>query len=245
MGDLPQDREDGRPPPAATGERASDLLEHFLGSFPGRRIRLGDLVAAMGPRAFGLMLLVLSLPNMLPIPGISTVFGMPLILFGAQMVLGYPRPWMPRRLAALELDREQMSGLLARASPHLRRAERWLRPRASRLAGLWAERAVGLVTLVLGVILILPLFGGNFLPALAISVMALGLVERDGVFVAAGLATAAVALAVVAAVLAAFALGGMAAFGWIRDLMLPVREILPEGLPLPLPDPGESVFDHF
>jgi hypothetical protein len=217
----PSDRDPGVPPRGRprTGLRATELLERFVAEYPGERIRMGDLVAAMGPRAFGLMLLVLSLPNMLPVPGISTVFGVPLILFGAQMLLGYPRPWMPRRLAGLELRRAQLSEILDRAAPHLRRAERWLRPRATRLAGLWAERAVGATTLVLGTVLILPLFGGNFLPALAVAVMALGLLERDGVFVALGLGTAVLALAVVGAVLTAFAFGGVRVFDWLRSVL--------------------------
>jgi len=245
LGSLPSDREPAERrrgrlrvrlrgvllPGPVRGLRATELLERFVHDYPGDRIRMGDLVAAMGPRAFGLTLLVLSLPNMLPIPGISTVFGIPLILFGGQMLLGYARPWMPRRLAGLELRRAQLAEMLDRAAPHLRRAERWLRPRATRLAGLWAERAVGAATLVLGTVLILPLFGGNFLPALAVAVMALGLLERDGVFVAAGLGLSVAALAVVAAVLAAFAFGGLQAIDWLRS-------ILPEFL-----RPGEAPWE--
>jgi len=59
---------------------------------------------------------------------------------------------------------------------------------------------VGLVCLVLAVVLVLPVPLGNMLPALAISLLALGVLERDGVWILAGLATTAVSAVVVSGV---------------------------------------------
>jgi hypothetical protein len=84
--------------------------------------------------------------------------------------------------------------------PWLARAERLLRPRAVLLVLPPMEYLVGLVCLLLAVVLVLPIPLGNMLPALAISMLALGILERDGFWILAGLAVAAVSAAVVSGV---------------------------------------------
>jgi len=197
------------------GHRASDILVHFVTTFPGEEISMADFVAALGHRAFGLLLLLVSLPTALPIPGISSVLGLPLILFGAQMLLGFPRPHIPARLARVRIERRKLVEAMGRAVPYLRRAERMLRPRATGLTGTTAERAVGAMTLLLGLILILPIWGGNLLPAIAIAAMALGMVERDGMFVLGGLGLGVVSTLLVGTVVAF----GAAALSYGADLV--------------------------
>jgi hypothetical protein len=82
-------------------------------------------------------------------------------------------------------------------APWLERAESLLRPRASRLVDPPMEYVVGLVCFILSMILALPIPLGNIPPALAICLMALGILEGDGGWVAAGFLTAAIAVAIV------------------------------------------------
>ena len=180
----------------------SDILGDFIDTFPSDRIALADLVAAMGPRAFGMLFLVLALPNAVPIPGISTIFGVPMILLGAQLLFGLPRPWLPARLGRLDLERSTMRRMLDRTKPYLAKVERLSRPRALAFTGATAERCVGFMVLVLGIILIFPIWGGNLPPAVAIAVMSIGLMDRDGLFVLGGLLFGVVAIMIVAAVIA-------------------------------------------
>jgi hypothetical protein len=82
-------------------------------------------------------------------------------------------------------------------APTLRRLERIVRPRAGWLAGTWTKVPVGIICLVLAIIITLPVPLGHVVPGTAISVLALGLIERDGVAIALGILTAAFGLAVV------------------------------------------------
>lgn len=66
-----------------------------------------------------------------------------------------------------------------------------LRPRASAWALPPMEYLVGLVCLLLAIVVLLPIPLGNMLPALAISMLALGILERDGYWIVAGLVVAA------------------------------------------------------
>jgi hypothetical protein len=164
------------------------------------RISIGDLLAALGDRALAALLFVFAVPNVLPVPpGTSTILGAPLVFLAAQLAFGL-RPWLPGVIADRTIAREDFAGLVRRISPWLARAERLLRPRAVLLVLPPMEYLVGLVCLLLAVVLVLPIPLGNMLPALAISMLALGILERDGFWILAGLAVAAVSAAVVSGV---------------------------------------------
>jgi hypothetical protein len=60
-----------------------------------------------------------------------------------------------------------------------------------------AERFLGGVCLVLGVVLALPIPGGNLLPGIASALIALAIVERDGRLAVVGVAMAILSLIVV------------------------------------------------
>ena len=87
--------------------------------------------------------------------------------------------------------------IVDRILPTLRRLERIVRPRAGWLAGPWARMPVGIICLVLAIIITLPVPLGHVVPGAAISVLALGLIERDGIAIALGIVTAVVGLLVV------------------------------------------------
>lgn len=159
---------------------------------------------------------VFAMPNVLPTPpGTSAVLGAPLIFLAAQLTFGR-KPWLPALISRRSMSRVDFHVLIQRIAPWLERAERLLKPRASVLALPPMEYFVGLICLLLAVVLVLPIPLGNMLPALAISLMALGLLERDGVWIGAGLVTAVVALVVVSGVV--FALFKTAVFFFTQVL---------------------------
>ena len=95
------------------------------------------------------------------------------------------------------MRRGDFLALVERATPLLRRLEAIVRPRIGWLAGDWTMVPIGAICLVLAVIITLPVPLGHMLPGAAISLLALGLMERDGLAIGLGLVTAAVALTVV------------------------------------------------
>jgi hypothetical protein len=165
------------------------------------RIAVGDLLDALGDRALAALLFVFAVPNVLPVPpGTSAVLGAPLIFLAAQLAFSR-RPWLPAVIARRTMSRADFAVLVRRIGPMLARAERLLRPRAMGLVLPPMENLVGVVSLLLAIVLVLPVPLGNMLPALAISLLALGILERDGLWVLAGLAMAATSAAVVSGVI--------------------------------------------
>lgn len=187
--------------PRAQGPALSVLLRELADDPARERVAVGDLLAALQHRAIGALLVIFAFPNALPLPpGSSSVLGAPLLFLAAQLALGL-RPWLPRLIAERSMARADFAALVARVAPALARAERLLRPRLAALTAPPAEYLVGAVCLLMAVLLVLPIPLGNMLPALAITVLALGILEHDGLWVLAGLAIAAVSVAVVWGVL--------------------------------------------
>lgn len=195
-------------------QRLSDVLLDCANMAP-ERVSLAAVARILGRRSIGALLLVLALPVALPIPapGLSVLFGVPLIVLSAQLMLGRRRAWLPAPLARRSISRAEFVALIERAMPALRRMERTIRPRLEWLAGDWAMAPVGAVCLVLAVIITLPVPLGHVVPGMAISLLALGLVERDGLAIGLGLTTAVAALALVAAASKAIAVWLHALFG--------------------------------
>jgi hypothetical protein len=162
---------------------------------------VADLLSALQDRALGALMLIFALPNVLPtLPGTSALLGAPLIFLSAQLCLGM-RPWLPGFIGRRSISRGQFAALVARAVPWLARAERLLRPRFGVLTRQPAQYGLGLVCLLLSIVIFLPIPLGNMLPALAVCLIALGLLGRDGVCVLLGLLAALAAVGLVWGVL--------------------------------------------
>lgn len=150
-------------------------------------LTIGDIVEAFGRRAFGALLFVFSVPNLLPLPpGSSTVLGAPLVLLAPQVAIGVRHPWLPRKLKARRLSRRDLAKAFDRLIPWLDRIEQASRPRLTWMFGSVGDRLIGLACTLLALVLILPIPFGNMLPAATVGVLSLALIQRDGALAALG-----------------------------------------------------------
>jgi Uncharacterized ABC-type transport system, permease components len=144
-------------------------------------VSIAELTELFGGRALGALLLVFGLACTLPLPpGGTTIFGAPLVLLAPQLVIGARAPWLPRGVRERTIDTHHLKRGLPHALGWLERIEAVSKPRLSFLFGAIGERAIGLVCTLLALVLILPIPLGNILPAVAVSVLSLALVQRDG-----------------------------------------------------------------
>ena len=162
-------------------------------------ITLGELRDRLARRGFGLLMILLALPTLIPVlpPGSAAFIGFLYILLSLQMLFGKDEPWLPKRLNRYRLSTRTIAALRTRGIPFLRRVERFSRPRPLLLDERIVSRGVAFVVLVLGIVLLSPLPFLNTLPALAVLLMGIGLLNRDGVFIAAGLLLTTVVLLVI------------------------------------------------
>lgn len=178
----------------------SDMLRALADEPRRERIAVADLLDALGDRALAALLFVFAFPNVLPVPpGTSAILGAPLLFLAAQMAFNM-KAWLPSVIARRSMARSDFATLVERISPWLERAEKLMKPRLTPLAVGAMESVVGAVCLLLAVAVFLPIPLGNMLPALAICLLAMGILERDGLWVLAGLAAAVAAGALVSGV---------------------------------------------
>lgn len=176
--------------------RTSGLLI-ALAHLPGPRIAVSDIVAALRDRAYALLVVLLGLPNCLPMPPpIPLVCGLVLAFVAAQMLMARATPWLPQRLLRRSIAQTDLARAVQRALPPLIRLERFSQPRLTMLGGALALPVLGalLLVLALGLIVAAP-FIGQIPLGLAVCLVGLGLVERDGVLIIAGAVVGAVGLA--------------------------------------------------
>ncbi len=202
MDNITPEAELHRSVPTPNSRRTSQLLREFLAGETGPRITLGALRDALGDRGFGVLLFIFALPNLVPvnIPLLSAVLGLPLVLLAAQLSYGRHKPWFPDWLTDQTFSRQGFAAVVTRALPYLERAERLLRPRLTVLLSWTGERLIGIAILILALVLALPIPFANWLPACAIAIIALAIVEKDGVAVLIGLVVGVLSLIVAATV---------------------------------------------
>jgi len=190
----------GAQPRRPTPERTSEVLA-TLAHGDGERVTFGEILLGLRHRAAGFATLLFSLPCCLPMPpGIPTVCGIALVIIALNLIAMRRRLWLPAVVAGKTVARSDLDRMVARATPLMRRLERYCRPRLPMVTESVGKVLVGLVILVLGLIMILPIpFVGNMPPAIAASVIALGMTERDGLIVLIGLAVSIVAVVVASA----------------------------------------------
>lgn len=182
---------------AEGADRLSAILSAIAAAQDRDRISVGDLLEALRHRALGALMFIFAAPTALPMPpGVSAITGAPLLFLSIQLMLGL-RPWLPRIISERSLSRVDFEKVVNGVAPWLARAESIMRPRVTFLGRRPALYVVGLACFVMSVILFLPIPLGNMLPSAAIAIMALGLLERDGVWIGIGFAAALTSVVVV------------------------------------------------
>ena len=216
---VPHRREVPTPPPGSpppVPRRLSEELAFLIGEFREHPVRLRDIMAVLHGRAWTMLLMILALPfcTPIPLPGLSTLFGLVIALIGFRLTLGQ-KPWLPARLLDLQLPSRFFPQFLSATRWLVRLLEYFLRPRLAWLVNrALLHHACGAMIMIAGVLLLLPLpipFS-NILPALTVVLTAGALLERDGYAVLAGTLVFGLCLCFFGAI----AFGGLEFVNWLN-----------------------------
>lgn len=168
-----------------------------------------------------LLCALLALPFMIPvsIPGVSTVFGLAILSIGIGVTVNRV-PWLPQRILDRPLATDSLKQAFEKSLGVVGRVERLVRPRWMWITQTSAMRFAHGLALVFAALLLMVPFGlvpfSNTLPALAILLLALGMLERDGVFIAAGHIMNVATVIYFSSLLAAAIVAGQGALSLIR-----------------------------
>lgn len=165
-----------------------DTLREIANTSTDDKISVDAFSKGLGRRSYGLLLVTLNLPNLipLPLPLLSIIFGFPLALVALQMAMGLERPWIPPFIRARGIGKKELLYFCDQADKRYGWFHKFIHPRWIALTRGTNVRLIGLVICVLASVMVLPIPFGNLVLAIPIAILSLGLLERDGAFVLAG-----------------------------------------------------------
>lgn len=183
-------------PAVETGVASRRLARLRAHASEAGSVTLDELMSAMGRSSIAFAILILSLPALTPIPGpFGLVFGSCLAIVSLQIIAGFRRIWLPQFLGRRQVSGSTIDLMVRYTAPMVARVETLLRKNRMRhFAGPRAQALLGVPVLLLAIAVALPIPFGNLLPVAALVMIALGLMERDGLVAILGVAMGVIAL---------------------------------------------------
>ena len=162
-------------------------LEAMADESPDVGHSLHQILHRLDERAFGAMLFILALPCAIPfLYGVPQVVSLPMLALTLQMLSGREEPWLPNKFGQRMINKAS----LERTSRFGRKWFGWLEvishPRLTFLTGKSMERVVALFLTAFCASILVPLPLTNSTPAIAVAIVAFGLMARDGILVILG-----------------------------------------------------------
>ena len=166
----------------ALGEQLAQIIREL----PEGQLTLGELLDVFGDEGLLLLTMLLTLVFLIPvsIPGVSTIFGAVILLVGISRLIGRPL-WLPAKLRDKALPARKLRPGLTAGMVWVRRLEKISRPHRLRaLVDGRAQDVLNNLGFILAALLLMAPFGfvpfSNTLPALALLLYAVGMIQRDG-----------------------------------------------------------------
>lgn len=182
----------GRPPLPAASAGISSELKVLSERYREQPVPIGEILDKLGARASALLIVLCALPFSTPIslPGLSTPFGLVILVLATRYLLGLP-PWLPARLRRVVLPGAFFTRVLSAGGKLVGLLEGRLAARWHLMADAdWKRRLHTCIVIVSALMLMLPLPPlppfTNTLPALVAVVMTFSVLKRDGAGILAG-----------------------------------------------------------
>ncbi len=175
-----------------------DSLLDGMHRLAGQPVSLRRIAALHGRSAQGALLVMLSIPCMLPVPGVGMVLSFGIASLAWTMWRGRQTLVLPWRVGRFQLPPHAAARVLVTLASVYRWAARLCRMRWSTLACVEQRRWMAPLVALMALLIFLPIPFGNLLPSLSLALLGLGLMFRDGVMVMLSAATAVLAAAFVA-----------------------------------------------
>ncbi|MFA4938796.1 exopolysaccharide biosynthesis protein [Brevundimonas sp.] len=177
-------------------------------------LTLHEIRDRLDERAYGLLILLLSIPCLVPgLYGVPQVVGLIVILLAGQMLVGREEPWLPRWFLNLRCKGVWLKAMADFAETKLGWIDRLSRPRLRRFADGPGEKLAAVFMILATLTIVMPLT--NTIPSVALALLSVGLIQRDGLFVLAGTAVTTVWVTILGVLATGLLMGAEWATRWL------------------------------
>jgi len=168
-----------------------EVVDEIINSFTKKRITIRELFHEMHEMGFAFILFFIGLLTMITPPGLTLIVGILPLIFGTQMALGRDYPWIPEWIANKKIKTDTLKAMLGtkKTRDYIVRLEKKLKPRYGYFSSKMGEKIIGGFTILCAISIMIPLPFTNMFPGLAISIMCLGYMGRDGLVIIIGIIT--------------------------------------------------------
>lgn len=142
-------------------------------------ITFGSIFDSLGKECFGVTIFFLSLPSAIPLPVniLSGPLGILIAFLGLQMMFLRSVPWMPKKIYDKEIKPVYVKKLFTKFLWFLGKIEFIIYPRFNYIIN---TILTGFVIMLLAIIMALPFPLTNAIPAIILMLIAISIIERDG-----------------------------------------------------------------
>lgn len=169
----------------------TDLLKDLKTATPltSERTPLRTIINSFEDRGFAVLLFFLALPAALPVPaiGLNMIIALPILLLTLQQIAGRKKVWLPEAVKSRNIKTSHLHGFIDKSLPFIRFTERFVTHRLAFLSSPLATPIIGIFGTVFALSITLPVPLTNTVPAMAIALMSIGIILRDGIAVILGL----------------------------------------------------------
>lgn len=168
--------------------------------------KISELIEDFHENGILLAMIFFALPVAIPLPyppGFTTIMGIPLMVLSIQMIIGSKQVKLPKRVNDYKMKNTTLKMISEKVVPIIKKIEKYVKPRFSFAQSVYCEQFIGIICLIAAMAIAIPLPLTNAVPAQGITIMALGLLNRDGLVVLAGLLVATIGVFIAVSAVAA------------------------------------------
>lgn len=187
---------------------ASESLQKIGHKRKNGKTKILEIMEDFHENGILLAMVFFALPVAIPLPyppGFTTIMGVPLMILSFQLLIGSKKVRLPAKINNYEIKNSTLKMISNKIVPVIETIEKYVTPRLSFAKSVYCEQFVGLICFIAAAAVALPIPLTNAVPALGITIMAIGLLNRDGIVIIAGFCVAIIGLAIaISAILASW-----------------------------------------
>ncbi|MDA7705709.1 exopolysaccharide biosynthesis protein [Rickettsiales bacterium] len=166
----------------------ADLLEDVVVNNTSDMIYIKDIINNMNQGGFALIMLIFSLPILVPLPPpLPSFIAFPLLVFSFQMMTGFNAPKIPKFIGNRQIKRQLLAKIIEKSVFQLRKSEKFIKSRWSFIFDIFSETIIGFLSFIFALSILVPLPLTNLLPGISILIISLSLLSKDGLILLFGL----------------------------------------------------------
>ena len=196
-------RSSGKKALSPAKSRTSQILRNLLANNPDvQEFTVEMIIDSIGESSFGTSLMFFAIPEVVPIPvpGLAAIVVIPTAVISAQMASGQKQIRLPKFILKKSVPRKALAAAIHAILPLLEKAEKVSKPRWKWATTPLARRLLGVFIFILALSIAFPIPGFNMPQAISSFIIAMGLVEDDGILVLTGVVAGLASLALLGGV---------------------------------------------